>query len=152
MKKFFAFVAVIFATFAAAAQLAREFRSAAFPAVSASIGSATTLTLTSSNAAFALVPNGGVGLSFQFTGTAGQTGDVTLKLGFSPDGSTVTTTDYVTVVAAANGTNWVRVFTNVPPTYAGNARYINVRTIQNASGGDIANLSLTGYTPVPPRN
>lgn len=157
MKLIRSLVLTVLALFAGLAvfaqtQLARQWRSSAIPNISGTIASAATHTLTSSNATFALVPGGGVGLLVQYTGTTGTTGDVTCAFGVSMDGSTVTTANYFTIVGAANGTNWVRYYTNVPASFIGNARYLAVRSIANASGGDIANLSITAITPDYPKN
>lgn len=122
-------------------------RQVAMPTFPTSVASSTTTTLTSSNCVAKLVPNGGVGLLLKFTGAGAGTSAITVKFGVSQNGSTVSTEDLATWTVAMNGTTPVIAFTNIPPSFIGNAPYIAVRSIQNANANGIASVSLTAFTP-----
>lgn len=62
---------------------------------------------------FVVTKNKVVGLQLTFTGTTGNSANVTANLARSVDGSSYESTPSVTLTAAANGTNAVTAVTNV---------------------------------------
>lgn len=149
LGKTLALLGIVIFGFDAAAQSAiqpniRQVSMATFPT---SVANGTTTTLTSSNVVAKLVPNGGVGLVLKFTGSGAGTSAVTIKFGISQNGTTVSTEDLATWVVNATGTTPVIAFTNIPPSFIGNAPYIAVKSVQNANANSITSVSLTAYTP-----
>lgn len=72
-----------------------------------------------------------------FQGNASGTGNITLKLGRSADGTTYETVGFTNYVAA-NGTTAVVAWFDIPETTLGSAKYLKVLSIANADA------SLTG--------
>lgn len=128
----------------AAAALGRAWDAPSFT-LPTSLAAASTNTPSSSY--ISLKPNRSVGLLFTLRGTsATATNTVTHNFTVSEDGSSQTTANLFSVVLTANGTNWVRFWTNLPSTYIGGCPRLHLSTLVGGSGtGTTTNMSVRAY-------
>lgn len=76
--------------------------------------------------AFAVTKNRNIAIALAFTGTTGNSANVTANLAKSVDGTSYESTPSVTLTAAANGTNAVTAVTNVDTGGVGWLKLVSV--------------------------
>ena len=85
----------------------------------------------------------GIAIVPAFTGSGASTLNVTFKWDVSADGTNYTTTQPLSLVVPANGTNAVIAYTNVPATYLNNVRYLRVSSVANGATNSLTGVSIT---------